>query len=196
MLRLCDRPSTSSLTTGNHPTRPENYFQYFDEEGLFDIEYPVNPIDITQLEERLSISINLFSYFDDIGKARHPMYISRHNSPILIDLLYYKHHYAWIKDFRWLFSDVATYDGYTFFCKRCLGHLKHESAYERHQQLCTREDYISTLHILPEPDSSIKFTNWKYITWAPFVIYADVESILLPVDKRKGSTHLYQNHKP
>ena len=46
-------------------------------EGLNDIEYPVNPIDIPQLEQRLNISINLFSYFDDIGKARHPMYISR-----------------------------------------------------------------------------------------------------------------------
>ena len=34
------------------------------------------------------------------------------------------------------------------------------------------------------------------MTWAPFVIYADLESIILPVDKRKGSTHLYQNHKP
>ena len=124
------------------------------------------------------------------------MYISRHNTPIHIDLLYFNQHYAWIKNFRRLFSDVTTYDGHTFFCKRCLGHFKHESAYERHQQLCTRENYISTLHILPEPDSTIKFTNWKYMTWAPFVIYADLEFILLPMDKRKGSTHLYQNHKP
>ena len=34
------------------------------------------------------------------------------------------------------------------------------------------------------------------MTWAPFVIYADLESILLPVDQRRGLTHLYQNHKP
>ena len=34
------------------------------------------------------------------------------------------------------------------------------------------------------------------MTWAPFVIYADLESILVPVDQRKGNTHLYQNHKP
>ena len=34
------------------------------------------------------------------------------------------------------------------------------------------------------------------MTWAPFVIYADLESILIPVDQRRGSTHLYQNHKP
>ena len=149
---------------GNHPTRPENYVQYFEEEGLLDIEYPVNPVDIPQLEERLNISINLFSYFDDIGKARHPMYISRLNSPIHIDLLYFKQHFAWIKDFSRLFSDVTAHDGHKFFCKRCLGQFRLESAFERHQQLCTREDYISTLHVLPEPDSKMKFTNWKYMT--------------------------------
>ena len=44
------------------------YIQYLEEngpDGLQDIEYPVNPIDIPQLEQRLNISINLFSYFDD-----------------------------------------------------------------------------------------------------------------------------------
>ena len=34
------------------------------------------------------------------------------------------------------------------------------------------------------------------MNWAPFVIYADLEPILVPVDKRKGNTHLYKNHKP
>ena len=33
------------------------------------------------------------------------------------------------------------------------------------------------------------------MTWAPFVIYADLKSILLSVGRRAGSTHLYQNHK-
>ena len=58
-----------------NPNRPEEYLQYFQDEGLNDIEYPVSPIDIPQIEQRLNISINLFSYFDDNGKARHPMYI-------------------------------------------------------------------------------------------------------------------------
>ena len=131
-----------------------------------------------------------------MGKAFYPMYISRHNSQRHIDLLYFNGHYAWIKNFRRLFSNLTKHNGRYFYCKRCLGHFNLESGFLRHQQLCTREDYISTLHILPEPDSTIKFTNWKYMTWATFVIHADLESILLPVDRRAGSTHLYQNHKP
>ena len=104
--------------------RPEKYLQYFEDEGLNDIEYPVSPIDIPQIEQRLNISINLFSYFDDIGKARHPMYISRHNSPIHIDLLYFNNHYAWIKDFSRLFADLNKHNGQAFYCKRCLGHFQ------------------------------------------------------------------------
>ena len=87
------------------------------------------------------------------------MYISRHNSPIQIDLLYFKQHYSWIKDFSRLFKDVTTHSEYTFFCKRCLKHFIREETVESHEQLCTRKNYISTLQILPELDSTIKFTN-------------------------------------
>ena len=38
------------------------------------------------------------------------MYISRLNSPIHIDLLYFKEHYAWIKDFSRLFEDITTHN--------------------------------------------------------------------------------------
>jgi len=50
---------------------------------------------------------------------------------------------------------------------------------------------------MPEPDYELEFKNWKYCTRAPFVIYADLESVLLPINKRSGqSTHLYHHHKP
>ena len=49
---------------------------------------------------------------------------------------------------------------------------------------------------MPEPGTEIEFTNWKYGTWAPFVIYADLESVLAPNDQQRGATHLYQKHKP
>ena len=83
----------------NNSGRPNSYSKLFEKEGLNDIEYPVNLVDMPILEERLNISINLYSYFDDIGKARYPMYISRHKSVCEIDLLYFNEHYAWIKNF-------------------------------------------------------------------------------------------------
>ena len=57
--------------------------------------------------------INFFIYFDDMGRARHPMYISRHKSVFEIDLLYFNEHYAWIKDFsRFLQIWQETTDAY------------------------------------------------------------------------------------
>lgn len=48
--------------------RPHTYLQYFEKERLYDIEYPVYPIYIQNLEVRLNISIYISSYLDDIGK--------------------------------------------------------------------------------------------------------------------------------
>ena len=61
---------------------PELYLQFFEQHGLNGIDIPVSPLDISQLEERLNLSINVFSYLDDIGKARHPMYISQRNAKV------------------------------------------------------------------------------------------------------------------
>ena len=78
----------------NNQDRQNPYIKYFEEEGLNDINNPVNQFDITLLDQRLNISINLFSYFGDMGQARHPMYISRYKSVCENDLLYFNEHYA------------------------------------------------------------------------------------------------------
>ena len=94
-----------SIPAALHP--PENTsnknrtklnLQYFQQHGLNEIDYPVSPLDILQLEERLNLSNNVFSYFDDIGKTCHPMFISRRNARLKINLLYFTGHYAWIKN--------------------------------------------------------------------------------------------------
>ena len=81
------------------------------------------------------------------------------------------------------------------FCKRCFSHFLQEDHLKRHLELCTREDLCSVQHILPSPGSLIEFKNYKYQTRAPFVIYADLESVLEPIDQRSGYTLLYQRHR-
>ena len=66
----------------------------FAEHGLDVIEYPVNPIDLLRIEQRLNISINVIGFYDDDGKARAPLYCSRHVSETEIDLLYWDRHFA------------------------------------------------------------------------------------------------------
>jgi len=49
---------------------------------------------------------------------------------------------------------------------------------------------------MPEPGTELKFKNWKFCTRAPFVIYADLESVLAKHNKQTGASRLYQHHKP
>ena len=91
--------------------------------------------------------------------------------------------------------DITKHKGRYFWCKRCFGRFQAENTLARHKQLCTRKNFISNVHILPEPGTSLKFSNWKFITMAPFVIYADLESVLAEVDISHGKIHLYHKHK-
>ena len=159
------------------------------------IEYPVSPIDLPQIELRLNISINVIGFYDGDGKARYPIYCSRQVRETEVDLLYWDGHFAWIKDFSRLMRDITKHANRYFWCKRCFCRFQAEDTLDRHKQLCTRENLISNVHILSELGTSIMFTNWKFITMAPFVIYADLESVLAEVDITHGKTNLYQKHK-
>ena len=90
------------------------YTNCIEDMGLNYIEYTVNPLDLPIIEQRLNISINLYSYFDDIGQARHFMYISRHKRVCEINLLYFNEHYAFIKTFSRLFAILTHNDGRLF----------------------------------------------------------------------------------
>ena len=84
------------------------------------------------------------------------------------------------------------------FCLRCLGHFSSEEVLARRKELCTRDDFISVLHVLPvlsSKQAQIKFNQFKYCTKAPFVIYADLESIFEPSGRHVKHTTFSQQHK-
>ena len=70
--------------------RYSQYCQYFEELGLNNIQYPVAPEDVPQIEDILKLKINLFSYHDDKGIARYVLYASKKEYEKEIDLLYFK----------------------------------------------------------------------------------------------------------
>ena len=152
-----------------------------------------------EMEERLNISINVFSYYDDLGKARYPLYVSRKTCGREIDLFYWEYknmfHYAPINDLSRLFADLDRHKGYKFFCKRCLCNFQLETAFKSHQKVCSRENFISAMHHLPPPGEKIEFKNQKFQTWSPFIIYIDLESILVPEERRTKSTEIFENQK-
>ena len=159
----------------------------FHSNHLDTIPYQISPNNVHQYEDQLQMNINVFSFFDDEGRARHPLVTSRTNHERVANLLYWKQHYTLIISISRLFSDLSKHNPQKHFCLRCLGHFSSEEVLARHNELCTRDDFMTVLDVLTVPGSKqaqIKFNKYKYCTKAPFVIYADFEFILEPSGRK------------
>ena len=86
-------------------------------------------------------------FFDDEGRACHPIVISRKNYNFVANLLYLKEHYAPISNFPCLFYALSKHDHQHQICFRSLGHFRIEESFARHKELCTRDDFMSVLHV-------------------------------------------------
>ena len=74
-----------------HADRPSKYDGRFHEYGLDRLTYPVQLDSLEEVERQLGIAFNVFSFFDDEGKGRYPLYLSRLDIDNAIDLLYLGH---------------------------------------------------------------------------------------------------------
>jgi hypothetical protein len=171
---------------------------------------------VPAIERQLGYAINVFSFYDDNGKARHPVYISRYWAELedrgedvppladqkTVDLLYFSEHWAYIHDFSRFMGDFNNHNGERYWCKRCLSSFRLESKYKEHASICRRADFIDTIVKMPIPDKNdkLKFSNFRAQARTPFVIYADCESALKIVPEGegrvgRGSTNKNQHHQ-
>ena len=139
--------------------RPDPYNQHFKSFHLDEIEYPVEPNKVPEIEEKLRIKISIFSFFDDEGQGRFPLYVSEKDYGIKIDLLYWRGHFALITNFERFLADITRSKVKKYFCRQCFGHFKGQAALERHQLFCNRPNFSNSIYTLPPPDSTIKFNN-------------------------------------
>ena len=185
--------------------RAHLYLPFFQEQGLHNLQYPVHPQDVPEIEQQLHLKINVFSFYDDEGKGRYPLYVSKNEEYTTeIDLLYWNEHYAWIKNFSRFIYDLSPAHRPKFFCKRCFGLFLNSETFHRHHKICDRPDFDSMIFLFPSEGTTLKFHNSRHQLKVPFIIYADFESLLLPEDapiphanqvKRRRTT-LIDRHVP
>ena len=191
------------LERNRHPKRHCERVTYYQEKmfqrnHLDTLPYPISPNDVHLYEDQLQMNINVFSFFDDEGRARHALVVSRKNNERVANLFYWKNHFAPIANISRLFNDLTKGKREHQICLRCFGHFQTEELLSRHIELCTRDDFMSVLHVLPVPgwnQAQIKFNQYKYCTKASFVIYADFESILELSGLKLKHTTYTQQHK-
>ena len=179
------------LYEANHNReRVNHYKQYETELKMNGIVYPVAVKDVPKFEKQ-NISVNVFGYED----GYYPLYISRNQQEKHVNLLLIekggKTHYCLITDLNKMLHSQTKHKGRKFFCTYCLHGfsseillMQHKLLYEKHGAQCTE---------LPSgKDKFMTFKNWGKMLKVPFVIYADFECILSPLQNGKNKTHLHE----
>ncbi|XP_044741458.1 uncharacterized protein LOC123302552 [Chrysoperla carnea] len=127
---------------------------------------------------------------------RYPHYSKNHYDDIEDDcndnLLPTRYHYVWIKNLSRLVSTQLNKQGHKkFFCERCLHYFYTEEKLNTHYENCKKINDCA-IRMPKVGENILKFKNFKNKEKTPFIIYADIESVLEPMDDKIR----YQKHIP
>ena len=168
------------------------------------IEYPVSLSDIKKFEcLNSNISITVFGY-NERDKV-YPLRISEYNNKSCkIKLLLIEKggvsHYCLINEFsRLVSSQVSKHKEKSFLCDNCLDPFPKEESLNKHKEYCSTNECIKIN--MPEKGSILKFKNYCNSEKVPFIIYADMESLLNPIQScepnpQSSYTKKYQKRQP
>ena len=111
-----------------------------------------------------------------------------------------KWHYLAVKSLSGLLRGVTGNNHGDFYCLNCFRAYTTESKIENHQKVCENHDYCS-IEIPNEDNKILKYHHGEKSVKAPFIIYADLESLLEKMDTcsdntEKLSTAKINKHTP
>lgn len=107
-----------------------------------------------------------------------------------------RYHYCWIKDLPKLVgSQLSKNKKKKYICDVCLNYFSNEKDLDSHAVICSK---TNDCKISFSKEKIIKFKNYRYQQTAPFVVYCDFESMLIPFNENQKFTNTsrYQKHIP
>ena len=183
-----------------HPERVSKLRKYENEFDWSGITYPVSTKNISKFETRNRIGVNLLALN---GKTP---YICRKGGDYerKVNLMILeegeKKHYVAIKSLERLLSMAnSRHKESQYFCDNCLNGFKTQESGDNHHEYCVSNESVSIE--IPEKDPIVTYSNGQHQFKVPFVMYADFESILEPIQGVKNepsisSTRGVNVHKP
>ena len=114
-------------------------------------------------------------------------YISKFNSvrAKCVDLLIVeyrgKKHYTAIKSLSGLLRGITSTHNGDFYCRNCLGSFRTKNALDEHYEACKDHDFCY-VKMPKEGDNILTYQEGSKSIRVPFVIYADTECILKPIE--------------
>ena len=177
------------------------------------IRYPVNFRAIDRFEDlNPNISISVLGYNKEEGVF--PLKISKYtgcdNDIVLLLLkeavkgengeIKEKTHYTLVKNKSALIaSQKNNHKGKRHLCLNCFNSFNTSESLNKHKEYCYENKSVKTT--MPPPDTYLEFKNFHHSEKAPFVVYADFESLIKSMDycnpdPNKSYTKKYQKHEP
>ncbi len=176
------------------------------------ISFPTKLTEIGIWEKNNNFNVNVFSY-DETEKEIYTNRLGELKEPDETINLYLHddNHYCVIKDLNRLVSSQLNKSGHAKeLCLRCLNFFRKpskkdredpdkKSSLEKHMEICSGEKLQHVIY--PKPGETVQFRNYERLHDVPFVVYADFESFVSPLDveekdPNKSYTVQYQSHIP
>ncbi|GJQ82404.1 hypothetical protein Trydic_g11820 [Trypoxylus dichotomus] len=194
----------------NNPQRTSKYPQYKKVFHLGGIRFPMTLRQIPRFEKQNSVSINVYILEKTSEEAFNvvPTYLTKNKQEKHVNLLLFqdvyddndngggggckpRFHYAWIKDLsRLVSSQLSRHRTKKYICDRCLHYFCTERKLEAHSKDCTIMNKCK-VRLPTVEQASLQFKNYRNKEAAAFVIYADLECLLIPVGGgRKTQEHI------
>ena len=198
----------------DHPERiDKNLKSKQDNINMKGICYPVNFRAIDRFEDlNPNISISVLGYNKEEGVF--PLKISKYtgcdNDIVLLLLkeavkeengeIKEKTHYTLVKNKSALIaSQKNNHKGKRHLCLNCFNSFNTSESLNKHKEYCYENKSVKTT--MPPPGTYLEFKNFHHSEKAPFVVYADFESLIKSMDycnpdPNKSYTKKYQKHEP
>ena len=168
------------------------------------IRYPVSFRDIDRFEsQNPNISISVMGYNKD--DRVYPLKISKftgceHDITLMLLKDGENSHYCLVKNMSALIaSQINNHKGTRHICLNCFNSFKTIDKLDNHKEYCYNNECVKIL--MPPAGTFLRFKNFLHSEKAPFVIYADFESLIKNMDNcdpdpNKSYTKKYQKHEP
>ena len=165
------------------------------------IAYPVQLNALDKFErQNPTISINVFGYEESV----YPLRVSKCEGREVVNLLLIsdeeKRHYCLIKSMSRLLSSQSSTDEHVLhYCSRCLNHFTTQEKLATHKEYCSAHEAVNIE--MPGEGTTLSFKNYNRSMRVPFIVYADFESFIKPIDTcgpnpENSYTKQYQKHTP
>ena len=183
----------------NHPERISKIKPFINQCNWKDIDSPPTNKDWKKPELNNNIALNIL-YIPHNTKKIQLAYRSKNNltcnKQIILVMITdgEKWHYLVVKNLSGLLKGITSTHEKDFYCLNCFHSYRTKNKLESHKKICEN-------HEMPTKDNNIKYSHGEKSMKVPFIIYADLESLLEKMstcinNPNESSTTKINKHTP